>query len=195
MNKYLQKWDNIVESIIPKNTAKDFKKIKILAVFDFDKTLFRSPDAPEGHKGNWHIKIDSLTSPTVSDIPKDDMWNMHIVNKARELIDRPEVYCIMLTGRIDNIFEDRVKQLLSQKDLFFDKVGLNQFGGDTVDFKVNTIKNLIDKMPNLDRLTMWDDDEEKIEKYKEIFSNKEYDFVIHTVDESQIRKIKITFKT
>ncbi len=120
---------------------------------------------------------------------------MHIVNKARELIDRPEVYCIMLTGRIDNIFEDRVKQLLSQKDLFFDKVGLNQFGGDTVDFKVNTIKNLIDKMPNLDRLTMWDDDEEKIEKYKEIFSNKEYDFVIHTVDESQVRKIKITFKT
>jgi hypothetical protein len=50
-------------------------------------------------------------------------------------------------------------------------------------------------MPNLDRLTMWDDDEEKIEKYKEIFSNKDYDFVIHTVDESQIRKIKITFKT
>jgi hypothetical protein len=195
MNRYLQKWNDIVESVIPKKTAKDLKKIKTLAVFDFDKTLFRSPDAPKGHKGNWHIKIDSLTSPIVSDVPKDNMWNMQIVNKSKELIDRPDVYCIMLTGRIDNIFEDRVNQLLLQKELVFDIVRLNEFGGDTVDFKVNTIKSLIDKMPNLDRLTMWDDDEEKIEKYKEIFSNKDYDFVIHTVDESQIRKIKITFKT
>jgi len=195
MNRYLQKWNDIVESVIPKKTAKDLKKIKTLAVFDFDKTLFRSPDAPKGHKGNWHIKIDSLTSPIVSDIPKDNMWNMQIVNKAKEHIDRPDVYCIMLTGRIDNIFEDRVNQLLLQKELVFDIVRLNEFGGDTVDFKVNTIKSLIDKMPNLDRLTMWDDDEEKIEKYKEIFSNKDYTFIIHTVDQEQTKKIKIVFKT
>jgi hypothetical protein len=195
MNRYLQKWNDIVESVIPKKTAKDLKKIKTLAVFDFDKTLFRSPDAPKGHKGNWHIKIDSLTSPQVSEMPKDNMWNMQIVNKAKELIDREDVYCIMLTGRIDNIFEDRVNQLLLQKELVFDIVRLNEFGGDTVEFKVNTIKSLIDKMPNLDRLAMWDDDEEKIEKYKEIFSNKDYTFMIHTVDQEQTKKIKIVFKT
>jgi hypothetical protein len=50
-------------------------------------------------------------------------------------------------------------------------------------------------MPNLDRLAMWDDDEEKIEKYKEIFSNKDYTFMIHTVDQEQTKKIKIVFKT
>ena len=195
MNRYLQKWNDIVESVIPKKTAKDLKKIKTLAVFDFDKTLFRSPDAPKGHKGNWHIKIDSLTPPQVSDVPKDNMWNMQIVNKAKEFIDREDIYCIMLTGRVDNIFEDRVNQLLLQKELVFDIVRLNEFGGDTVEFKVNTIKSLIDKMPNLERLTMWDDDEEKIEKYKEIFSNKEYTFMIHTVDQEQTKKIKIVFKT
>lgn len=194
MNKFLQKWDTLVESVAPKDSAKDFKKIKTLAVFDFDKTLFRSPDAPSNNKGNWHIKIDSLTPPAVKDVPNDNMWNMSIVSKAKELIDRQDVYCIMLTGRVDNIFEERINELLLQKELLFDKVGLNHFGGDTVEFKVNTIKNLIDKMPNLDRLSMWDDDEEKIEQYKEIFSNKDYSFVIHTVDESQIRKIKITFK-
>lgn len=195
MNRYLQKWNDIVESVIPKKTAKDLKKIKTLAVFDFDKTLFRSPDAPKGHKGNWHIKIDSLTPPQVSDVPKDNMWNMQIVNKAKEFIDREDIYCIMLTGRVDNIFEDRVNQLLLQKELVFDIVRLNEFGGDTVEFKVNTIKSLIDKMPKLERLTMWDDDEEKIEKYKEIFSNKDYTFIIHTVDQEQTKKIKIVFKT
>ena len=41
MNRYLQKWNDIVESVIPKKTAKDLKKIKTLAVFDFDKTLFK----------------------------------------------------------------------------------------------------------------------------------------------------------
>jgi len=195
MNRYLQKWNDIVESVIPKKTAKDFKKIKTLAVFDFDKTLFRSPDAPKGHKGNWHIKIDSLTPPQVSEKPKDDMWNMSIVSKAKELIDREDVYCIMLTGRVDNIFEDRINQLLLQKELVFDIVRLNEFGGDTVEFKVSAIKSLIDKMPNLERLKMWDDDEEKIEEYKEIFSNKDYTFVIHTVDQEQTKKIKIVFKT
>jgi len=195
MNRYLQKWNDIVESVIPKKTAKDLKKIKTLAVFDFDKTLFRSPDAPKGHKGNWHIKIDSLTPPQVKETPGDNMWNMQIVNKAKEFIDREDIYCIMLTGRVDNIFEDRVNQLLLQKELVFDIVRLNEFGGDTVEFKVNTIKSLIDKMPNLERLTMWDDDEEKIEKYKEIFSNKDYTFMIHTVDQEQTKKIKIVFKT
>lgn len=195
MNRYLEKWNDIVESVIPKKTAKDLKKIKTLAVFDFDKTLFRSPDAPKGHKGNWHIKIDSLTPPQVKEIPDNNMWNMQIVNKAKELIVREDVYCVMLTGRVDNIFEDRIKQLLLQKELVFDIVRLNEFGGDTVEFKVNTVKSLIDKMPNLERLTMWDDDEEKIEKYKEIFSNKDYTFVIHTVDENINKKIKIVFKT
>jgi len=52
-----------------KKIKKNLPDIKTLAVFDFDDTLFRSPSAPKGHKGNWHIKIDSLTPPLVDKVP------------------------------------------------------------------------------------------------------------------------------
>lgn len=181
MNKYLEKWDDILESIIPRKTAKDPKKIKTLAVFDFDDTLFHSPERPKNYKGNWHINIDSLTEPYVSHHPKQTMWNLSVVNTARRYCIREDAYCIMLTGRVGNIFEDRVKELLSQQKLNFDRYGFNEFGGDTAKYKISTIQSLIKKFPNFENLLMWDDDEEKINKYKEEFSDKEYKFKIYFV--------------
>ncbi len=192
MNIYLKKWDKIVESVVPKKAAKDFNKIKTLAVFDFDDTLFRSPQRPDDYKGNWHIKSDSLSPPAVPRVPKQNMWHVDIVNQAKKYCLKEDAYCIMLTGRVGNVFEDRIKELISQQEISFDQYGFNEFGGDTAKYKIQTINSLIDKIPKLNNLIMWDDDEEKIEKYKEVFSNKEYKFVInHVTDEPKQIKNKI----
>lgn len=163
---------------------KDLSQIKSLAVFDFDKTLFKSPDAPEGYKGNWHIKIDSLTPPAVEQEPQEDMWFMKVVEKAKELYPIPTVYCIMLTGRVDTIFEDRIKELLSQRGLKFDLIKLNEFGGDTVEYKTATINQLIKKMPKLKSLEMWEDKEDQANKFKESFGHGPYSFKINMIDDS-----------
>ena len=171
-----------------KKIKKNLSNIKTLAVFDFDDTLFRSPSAPAGHKGNWHIKIDSLTPPLVHKMPTKNMWHMDIVNKALRLCEEESVYCIMLTGRVDNIFEERIRELLLQQGLHFDFIRLNEFGGDTEEFKINTINKLINKMPNLINLIMWDDDEEKIEAYQEQFSDRDFSFNIHLVSDQPRKK-------
>jgi len=116
------------------------------------------------------------------------MWHLDVVEKAMRLCYEEDVYCIMLTGRIGNIFEDRVKELLLQQDLHFDFIGLNEFGGDTEEFKINTINKLINKMPNLNNLIMWDDDIEKIEAYQDQFSDKEFSFKIHFVPDQPRKK-------
>lgn len=194
VNKYLSRWDDLVESVAKNKTAKDFKQIKSLAVFDFDKTLFRSPDAPKGYKGNWHIKIDSLSQPYVEDIAKEHMWIAPIVDIAKSLIPQKDVYCIMLTGRVDKIFEDRIKQLLAQKNLNFDYVWLNEFGGDTVTNKIQTIESLIKKMPRLQTIKMWEDKPDQADKFKEHFSNKSYSFNLFLVDESKLKTAKKSLK-
>ena len=154
-----------------------------LAVFDFDATLFKSPDKPKGYKGNWWIKKDSLGEPNVPEIPNDKFWNMDIVKQAEKNIKDPSTYCVLMTGRVDKFFEDRIKQLLSQKHLNFKEVHLNEFGRDTSEFKIATIKNILKKYPSIKSLEMWDDDEEKAEDYKEEFKSSDLNFNINMVKE------------
>lgn len=193
-NKYLSKWNILVENAIQQKPAKDFTKIKTLAVFDFDDTLFHSPKQPNGYKGNWMINIDSLTPPALEKVPNDNKWNMDLVNKALKMCSDPYTYCILLTGRIGNIFEDRIKQLLSQKNLSFDLFELNEFGGDAVKFKVQTINKLTNKIPNLKQILMWEDKEDKLKKFKEQLISDKYDFKIYLVDGTKKVSPKKTFK-
>lgn len=143
-----------------------------LSVFDFDHTLFKSPEPPKGYSGNWHIKKDSLSPPAVPEVPGTEFWNLDVVTAAKKELASNHSYTILLTGRVDKFFRDRIEQLLSQQNLNFKQVGLNSFGGDTVDFKVAEIKKVLSKYPSIKNIEMWDDDEEKIRKYQEIFGNK-----------------------
>ena len=144
---------------------------KKLAVFDFDGTLFKSPERPKGHRGNWWASKDSLDYPNIPKKPDDEFWNMDVVSAARENISEPKTYCIMLTGRLREIFSDRVEQLLDQKKLNFDERGLTPMGDETADFKIAKIKSILKKHKSIQELEMWDDDQEKIELYKKEFGD------------------------
>ena len=153
-----------------------------LSVFDFDGTLFKSPDKPPSYSGNWWISKDSLNPPYVPKIPDDSYWNMDIVLKAKQEINQPNTFCVLFTGRVDQFFEDRVKELLKQKKLNFKIIKLNTFGGDTAEFKITEINSILNKFKKIKNIELWDDEPEKIELYKEKFQKK-VNFLSHLVGE------------
>jgi hypothetical protein len=163
---------------------RDLSIIRTLAVFDFDDTLFQSPEAPKNYKGNWHIKPESLP-----DNPKDEDWNLEIVSKAQEMCEDASVYCVMMTGRIGNIFGEKIDAMLKSKGITFAKTYYNEFGGDTAQYKMDAINNLLSKLPNVDKLLMWEDQREKADKYSEEFADK-IDYKIHMVGDEKLVESK-----
>ncbi len=152
-----------------------------LSVFDFDGTLFKSPEKPEGYKGNWWIEAKSLEYPTLPKKPGNSYWNLDVVVSARQEIADKNVYCILLTGRVDQFFTDRINELLEQKKLNFNEVELNTFGRKTGEFKVKKIKSILNKYPTIKKIEMWEDESDKVELYTAEFSEK-YDFEINKIE-------------
>lgn len=156
---------------------RDLTKVKTLAVFDFDETLFRSDKAAERQPTDHPLSPDSIP-----DNPKLSDWNSWVVRRAQELCANPHVYCVMMTGKVGDVFREKVDGMLKDRRLFFAETHYNEFGGDTAKYKIETIYNIIDKLPNVRNLIMWDDQEEKAKKYTEEFSDK-INFKIIMVEE------------
>lgn len=151
-----------------------------LCVFDFDGTLFKSPEKLKGYDGNWWASKESLDYPNVPKNPGSNFWNDDIVNTALKEISNKNNYCILLTGRLKEVFDDRVKQLLSQKNLNFNYIMLNTFGNDTGTFKIKEIKQILNKHPTIKNIEIWDDESDKIKLYTNEFA-KSYNFKINKV--------------
>ena len=162
-----------------KKKQRDLSVVKILAVFDFDETLFRSKHAAKRQPTDHPLSPESIP-----DNPKSSDWNLDIVYRAQELCSNPQVYCVMMTGRVGDHFREKIDGLLKNNNIFFAETYYNEFGGDTAEYKMKAIKNIIDKLPNVQKLIMWDDSEEKIKKYTEEFSDI-INLKIHTVDKQK----------
>lgn len=156
------------------------KTYKKLSVFDFDGTLFKSPDKPDGYKGNWWISKVSLNEPTIPRKPDDSYWNMEVVRAAISEAKNPNNLVVLMTGRIGDFFHERIIELIKQKKLNFKHVWCNEFGRDAGEFKVEKIKSLLNKHPSIKQIEMWDDDPEKIELYTNEFSSS-YAFKINKI--------------
>jgi hypothetical protein len=176
-NAYLYRLDEPM--IAEKKEKRDLSQVTTLAVFDFDDTLFKSTEAGERLGTDSHLSPDSLP-----DKARESDWNLDVAYKAQELCVNPTVYCVMMTGRIGDVFEEKINKLLSDKNIMFAETHYNEFGGDTAEFKKDTIHKIIDKLPNVRRLIMWEDQEEKAEKYTEEFADI-LQFKIHMVGQEK----------
>lgn len=153
-----------------------------LSVFDFDGTLFKSPDKPEGYKGNWWIEAKSLNPPTVPKKPDDQFWNIEVVEAARKELSNPKNCVILMTGRVNNVFHERIVELVGQKDLNFKHIWCNDFGRSTGEFKIEKMRELLKDNRSIKEIEMWEDEPDKIELYTEEFS-KDYKFKINKIEE------------
>lgn len=141
--------------------------IRYLYVFDFDGTLFNSPEPPTWwkDKDGWWFDIQSMTPPCLEKEPSEDWWVESTVNDFEKAAEDEEIYNVLLTGRPAKDFTNRVKELLRQKSLQFDEVHLSD-REDTQAFKVEQIKRIIKEHPSIERVEMWEDFVDMIPPYR-----------------------------
>jgi len=152
--------------------------LRELHIYDFDGTLFRSPDEPDwwpkNKLGSFFFHRASMGFPTVPKEPNGRWWVPEVVEKARRSIGNPAVYTIMATGRYDQVYGDRVLELLDQKGLEFDQVHCNPNERTKV-FKRRLFLGVIADLPELERIEIWDDHKEYLQVYLDAFSDEHPD--------------------
>ena len=154
-----------------------------LCVFDFDNTLFRSPITPPNWKSNWWDKLVSLEPPVVPEKPDISWWNEQLLDKVKELSSNDDCYVILLTGRVEKTFKNRVFQLLEQVGIknYFNFIGLNN-KGDTLTAKKDYMSKFLDKDPRIDVVEFWDDRKIHREPFKQWAEQNKLEFIHHLVE-------------
>lgn len=143
-----------------------------LIAFDFDDTLFYTPDSKNGQ-----VQYKQMTG---EDWPHRGWWgrpeslNMNIFNiqinkgvyqKYLDYKSDDDNYIFLATGRLEKL-EQEVKNIINHYNLEFDQIFLNP-GMDTLKFKLNLFSKLIrqispsefilfdDRDPHLDQFRIW----------------------------------------
>lgn len=142
-----------------------------LAIYDFDGTLFRSPEKPEGWEAGWWGNLASLTPPIVPETPGAEWWNGSVVQRAKRDISDGDTVAVLLTGRIAKKFTARVKDLLAQAGLKFQHVYLAP-GGDTEAYKLRAIGDLLKEYPTVTGVDIWEDRAPHLQKFADFVESK-----------------------
>lgn len=142
-----------------------------LAIYDFDGTLFRSPEKPDDWTAGWWGNLASLTPPIVPETPGAEWWNGSVVQRAKRDIADSETVAVLLTGRIAKKFTARVKDLLAQAGLKFQHVYLAP-GGDTEAYKLRAIGDLLKEYPTVTGVDIWEDRANHLQKFADFVESK-----------------------
>lgn len=149
-------------------------------LFDFDGTLFRSPDEPPwwpAENGNFYVHQDSLGRPCVPDKPDDSWWVSSVVSAAQKSISDPKAVSVLCTGRPDGrAFRWRIPELLAQKGLAFDGVRLNRKSG-VREHKMAVAAAYLKKFPNVRVVRMWDDTQKNLDAVEAVVTAVKVRFV------------------
>ena len=135
-----------------------------LSVFDFDGTLFKSPEKPVDWATGWWGNPASLSAPIVPERPGAEWWNAHVVEAAQRDSADPETVSLLLTGRLAKRFTVRLTELLAQAELSFDRVILST-GGDTEAHKLLMIGEFLSVYPTIVEVDIWEDRHEHLTKF------------------------------
>lgn len=144
-----------------------------LAVFDFDGTLFRSPEPPNWWTmGYWWGNDLSLNPPCVPQLPDDSWWIGGTVEAARTAISSPNTITLCMTGRGRHQanFIDRIPELLAQCNLNFNSVRLSPARrsqvwplNNVMEWKLSQILAACRAIPTIGSIEIWDDRENHLD--------------------------------
>ena len=132
-----------------------------VAVFDFDGTLFGSPEKPVWWpwQGFWG-RPESLSPPYVPENPGAEWWASPVVHAARQAMADPQTLTVMMTGRPPKL-EARIRQMLDGMGLRFDHYYFSR-GDSTLPFKLAMLDQLIKLNWDARLVEMWEDRSEHI---------------------------------
>jgi len=135
-----------------------------LHLYDFDGTLFRSPDQPEWWSDDtWLINPASMGPPCVPETPGAEWWLGRVVKEARQSVSNPDVYSVLCTGRfLTPEFQERIPELLHQVGLDFDEILLNP-SVDTAAYKAREVIRILHRYPAIEVVHIWEDSQTNID--------------------------------
>ena len=176
---------NKIARVATKFLKKSSENLEI-HIYDFDLTLFRSPNAPKWWSKRvyeqWHSHQSSLGVPFIEVNPSSSYWISPVVRKAKGSIQDLNVWSVMCTGRIDTTpLRYRVAELLKQAGLDFDEVFLNRTGLLTAKYKQQVLMGLLKKFPNVKKVQMWEDTQENLDALESICNRVGIEFEGHLV--------------
>jgi hypothetical protein len=159
-----------------------------LHVFDFDGTLFKSPEMPSGWTGNnWYGHQDSLGRPYVPDDPDSSWWVGSTVAVAKQSIADPEVVAVLATGRAKNSFARwRLPELLRSHGLDFDYVLLAPTTGVAAAFKKAVVTRLLQRYHTVESVTLWEDTKANIPGMQQAAEGLPFEVHLVKVDPKEV---------
>lgn len=165
MSKLLRQY---IKIILKEN--KEFKTV--LDVFDFDSTLYESPQPPENYTGPyWWGSKTSLESLN------QGLWIEETVDSALKSINDQTHLSVMLTARAartDLMF--LVNKLLREKGLMFDRTFFKNTQQKSPIFKAELVGMLLDAYPNIRKVNLWEDNENNIKAIEQKCNELGVDF-------------------
>jgi len=148
-----------------------------VAIFDFDGTLFKSPNPPRWwKKKKWWRTPESLDPPCVPEKPDASWWNGPLVSLAKKRIGDPSTHTVLLTGRWSHLFGRRVRELLKQVGLNFDEVLLSD-DASTLAFKTRVLSALAKRFEPK-KVEIWDDHPRYTRNFQSLFDKRGIRFSI-----------------
>lgn len=153
-----------------------------LHVYDFDGTLFRSPLRPSWWpRGKaWWATDAALSPPLVPKRPSAEWWVSSVLSQAKRSISDPDTHTVLLTGRSKHIFFRRIKEIVQQMGLNFDELLLKTTSDDKI-FKLKALKKLLEELPQIDEVAIWEDNGPNLQSYLRLVENMGATAVGHRV--------------
>jgi hypothetical protein len=157
---------------------KESEEIKKLVIYDFDGTLFKSPDDKEGKEiyeeetgepwpfKGWWGRNESLLPPIVPQKPDPHWYIQDVVNNQKKDSEDPNAKVVLMTGRPVQI-RNRVMEILDHAGISFNDTFFagqsGTKGSGTFEIKSNNIKRLLNN--DFDLLEIWEDRPEHVEAF------------------------------
>jgi hypothetical protein len=185
----LKRWSCVNSPLPP------LEKIKVIHVYDFDNTLFKSPlpnralwdDKWRGRlyspdmfvNGGWFHDISILTATGEGiDIEEprawEGWWNEKVVDLVRLSISQEDCLTILLTGRAESTFPDLIGRICKSKGLVFDMICLkpsvgpnNEKFSTTMVFKQAFLGILIRTYQNAAAIRIYEDRESHVKGFED----------------------------
>lgn len=162
-----------------------------LHIYDFDNTLFRSPDEPKWWNkkkmGTWVAEAISLGEPFIPINPGLEYWFNGVVASAKKSIASMDTFAIMCTGRpnTNGALRYRIAELLNMAGLDFDEVHLNPApGGPTSLYKAKLVFELLKKYPNIKSVSVWEDTQKNLDAIERVCDAMSVEFLPHLIKEN-----------
>lgn len=181
------------------------KTVTSLAIFDFDSTLFRSPqpswDLFTAHlRGQlcgdlaWFQEPELMAEPLLPLIPSRNWWHEATVLDAAAALKDPSCLTIMLTGRRLSLFGPRIQKLCMDciiTPLMFDAYFArpDEIFASTLEFKCHVIDMILHLFHSIEHVCVWEDRERHVKHFEKHLSHKNIrsSTVYHVVhDDSQV---------